>query len=268
MNATRTVERLRVTGGDRQTVSHAGTHLLGELADRVGLTSGYSAAIPWSGERAFGHDRGRLLGQVAVMLAGGGRCVADMAALRDQPDVFGEVASAATIWRAFDSIDDTMLAGLRTARRQGSSESVGRRRRTRRSRLRCRRVAGGDPLRTQAGSDAALQTRVRVPPDVLFPRRHRRSARWCAAPWERGRELRRRPVGGGRDGDRPTARRTPTRSSTRRRRQQRGASDPGACRFRRRRPRVHRRADRSQLPVLDLRPSLQRARRRHRPGRR
>lgn len=59
MNATRTVERLGVTGGDRRTVSHAGTHLLGELADRLGLTAGYSAAVPWSGERAFGHDRGR-----------------------------------------------------------------------------------------------------------------------------------------------------------------------------------------------------------------
>ena len=93
VNATRTVERLWVTGGDRQTVSHAGTHVLGELADRVGLTAGYSAAVPWAGERAFGHDRGRLLGQVAVMLAAGGRCVADMGALRDQPDVFGEVAT-------------------------------------------------------------------------------------------------------------------------------------------------------------------------------
>ncbi len=116
VNATCTVERLRVTGGDRQTVSHAGTHLLGELADRVGLTSGYSAAIPCTGERGFGHDRGRLLGQVAVMLAAGGRCVADMAALRDQPDVFGDVASAATIWRTFDAIDDTVLDALRIAR--------------------------------------------------------------------------------------------------------------------------------------------------------
>src|SRR4051812_34291227 len=51
-------------GGDRQTVSHAGTHLLGELADQLGVTSAYSAAVPWNGERAFGHDRGRLLAQV------------------------------------------------------------------------------------------------------------------------------------------------------------------------------------------------------------
>lgn len=122
VNATRTVERLRVTGGDRQTVSHAGTHLLGELADRIGLTSGYSGAIPRAGERGFGHDRGRLLGQVAVMLAAGGRCVADMAALRDQPDVFGEVASAPTIWRTFDTIDDRVLTALRAARATARAE--------------------------------------------------------------------------------------------------------------------------------------------------
>jgi Transposase DDE domain group 1 len=116
VNGTRMVERLRVTGGDRQAVSHVGTHLLGDLADRLGLTSGYSVAIPWAGERAFGHDRGRLLGQVAVMLAAGGRCVADMAALRDQPDVFGDVASAPTIWRTFDKVDGIVLDSLRAAR--------------------------------------------------------------------------------------------------------------------------------------------------------
>ena len=43
----------------------------------------------------------------------------------------------------------------------------------------------------------------------------KRSPVCCAR--ERSRELRRRPVGGGRDGDRPTARRTPTRSPTGRR---------------------------------------------------
>lgn len=122
MNATRTVERLRVTGGDRQTVSHVGTHLLGELADRVGLTSGYSGAVPFAGERAYGHDRGRLLGQVAVMLAAGGRCVADMAALRDQPDVFGDVASPATIWRTFDNVDETVLDALRAARAEARTK--------------------------------------------------------------------------------------------------------------------------------------------------
>ena len=85
--------------GDAQAVSLVGMHLLGELADRLGLSSAYSEAVPATGERAPVHDRGRLLAQVAVMLAGGGVCVSDMAALRDQPVLFGTVASDPTIWR-------------------------------------------------------------------------------------------------------------------------------------------------------------------------
>ncbi len=49
------------------------------------------------------------------MLAGGGQCVADMAALRDQADLFGEVASAPTIWRAVSEVDDKVLDDLRRA---------------------------------------------------------------------------------------------------------------------------------------------------------
>ena len=118
MNATKAVERVRVMAGDGQVVSHVGLHLLGDLADRSGLTSAFSAAVPWGGERAPGHDRGRLLAQVAVMLAGGGQCVADMAALRDQADLFGEVASAPTIWRAVRQVDAAVGDGLRRARAQ------------------------------------------------------------------------------------------------------------------------------------------------------
>jgi hypothetical protein len=40
VNARRAVELLKVMGGDRQVVSLAGLHLLGDLADRVGLTAG------------------------------------------------------------------------------------------------------------------------------------------------------------------------------------------------------------------------------------
>jgi hypothetical protein len=82
VNATRAVERVVVTEGDLQVASQVGLHLLGDLADRAGLTSAYSAAVPWSGERAPGQNRGRLLTQVAVCLAGGGVCVDDVAALR------------------------------------------------------------------------------------------------------------------------------------------------------------------------------------------
>ena len=116
MNATKAVQRVRVMVGDRHTASMVGAHLLGEIADRSGLTSAYSDAVPWAGERAPGQDRGRLLVQVAVMLAGGGRCVAEMATLRNQPALFGSVASGPTIWRALDAIDGDVLAGLRRAR--------------------------------------------------------------------------------------------------------------------------------------------------------
>lgn len=116
MNATRVVERVRVTAGDRQVASHVGLHLLGEIAERTGLAFEYSAAVGFAGERAPVHDRGRLLAQVAVMLAGGGICVSDMAALRDQPDLFGEVASDPTIWRVFQEIDERAVEGLRQAR--------------------------------------------------------------------------------------------------------------------------------------------------------
>jgi hypothetical protein len=103
--------------------------MVGELADRVRLSSAYSAALPWHGERAPVHDRGRLLAQVAVMLAAGGRCVADMAALRDQPALFGTVASDATIWRCFDAIDPGVLDGLRAARAEARAMVWARRRR-------------------------------------------------------------------------------------------------------------------------------------------
>ena len=105
MNRSRVVERVRVTVADGDTASMVGAHLLGEVAERVGLSQGYSTAVPWTGERAPGHDRGRLFAQVAVMLASGGRCVADMAVLRNQPELFGEVASTPTAWRTLEAID-------------------------------------------------------------------------------------------------------------------------------------------------------------------
>ena len=117
VNAINAVERVQVMGGDRQVVSHVGLHLLGDLADRVGLSSAYSAAVPWAGERPPGHDRGRLLAQVAVMMAGGGECVADMATLRDQPELFGDVGSAPTIWRALHGVDGAVQG---PGRRQGN----------------------------------------------------------------------------------------------------------------------------------------------------
>lgn len=49
-----------------------------------------------------GHDRGRVLVDVATMIAAGGEAIADIDTLRHQEQVLGAVASAPTVWRALD----------------------------------------------------------------------------------------------------------------------------------------------------------------------
>ena len=97
-------------------VSHAGSGLLAELADRLGLTRGLAAAMAPTRERRSAHDPGRVLRDLAVMLADGGDCLSDLGAIRDQADLFGRVASDATAWRVIDALDAERLEGIRAAR--------------------------------------------------------------------------------------------------------------------------------------------------------
>jgi hypothetical protein len=97
-------------------VSHAGTALLRELAERAGLRAEYAAAVDGLRRRGGGHDPGQVLVDLAVMLADGGEAIADIAALGDQPDLHGLVASAATAWRVLAGIDAGRLGELRRAR--------------------------------------------------------------------------------------------------------------------------------------------------------
>ena len=96
-------------------VGHAGAALLVELADRLGLTR----ALGWGQQGARRrHPDAAVLRDLAVMLADGGDCLSDLAALRDQPELFGLVASTPTAWRVLDRIarDPDGLARLRAAR--------------------------------------------------------------------------------------------------------------------------------------------------------
>ncbi len=100
-------------------VSHAGTVLLGELADRIGLTAALSEATDSLRDRRAGHDPGRVLVDVAVAIADGARTISDVQVLADQQGLHGpvgSVASTATIWRVLDGIDASMLADIRRAR--------------------------------------------------------------------------------------------------------------------------------------------------------
>jgi hypothetical protein len=53
-----------------------------------------------------------VLTDVAVMLADGGEAISDLAVLRDQPGLFGSVASTATAWRGLDGVDEQVLDRL------------------------------------------------------------------------------------------------------------------------------------------------------------
>jgi len=102
-------------------VSHAGTVLLAELADRIGLTSLLSEATDGLRERRAGHDPGRVLVDVAVAIADGAVTITDVQALADQEGLHGPagtVASTSTIWRVLAGIDEMMLAKIRLARAQ------------------------------------------------------------------------------------------------------------------------------------------------------
>jgi hypothetical protein len=59
-----------------------------------------------------------VLRDLAVLLADGGDCLSDLAVLRDQPELFGPVASTPTAWRVVERLaqDPDGLARLRLAR--------------------------------------------------------------------------------------------------------------------------------------------------------
>jgi hypothetical protein len=120
---------LKVTRGERSftvdvapdgagLVSHAGAALLAEVADRVGLTRELSCALAGVHERRGRHDAGRVIRDLAVMLADGGDCLSDLRAVRDQEPLFGPVASDSTAFRLIDRIADEpgLLDALRGAR--------------------------------------------------------------------------------------------------------------------------------------------------------
>ena len=72
---------LSVTGDGTGVVAHCGSVGLRLLADRTGLTGELGAALA---RRSFipRHDRGQVLVDVALMLAGGGQAIADIDVLR------------------------------------------------------------------------------------------------------------------------------------------------------------------------------------------
>jgi hypothetical protein len=115
VQATNSPSSFEVTTDGTGVVGHAGAALLRELADRVGLTR----ALGWGQQGAHRrHLDAAVLRDLAVLLADGGDCLSDLAVLRDQPELFGPVASTPTAWRVIERAarDPDGLARLRAAR--------------------------------------------------------------------------------------------------------------------------------------------------------
>jgi len=115
VNATTPLPRVEVTAEKSALTSRAGTALLSALADRLGLTGGLTAALLCH-SRKVRHEPGRVVRDLAVMLADGGDCLTDLGALRDQGVLFGEVASDATAYRCLERLDEAALSRIRAAR--------------------------------------------------------------------------------------------------------------------------------------------------------
>ena len=115
MNANSTRNVVVDTRGT-QVVAHVGLHALGSFADRLGVGERLSSAVGWSGPGVPVHDRGRVLCQAMLMLAGGGESCTDIESLAAQGCLFGDVCSDSTLYRTFtNSLDGDTLVRARHA---------------------------------------------------------------------------------------------------------------------------------------------------------
>src|SRR5664279_5068588 len=95
---------LRVAGSGQRVVSMGGSVLLVTTATTVGLDRAMSAALePWRHPMAV-HDPGKVLLDLAIAVAIGGDCLADIGQVRSMPAVFGPVASDPTVSRLIDRL--------------------------------------------------------------------------------------------------------------------------------------------------------------------
>ena len=126
--------KVKVTADGEGVVSHAGAELLREMA-------GFTGLIDCVGPGADRHLRGpcrstspaSVLADLAVAIADGADSISDLKALRDQPVLFGPVASTPTAWRVLDRVSEAHCQLLRAGRADGARRGLGGGRGTRSS---------------------------------------------------------------------------------------------------------------------------------------
>jgi hypothetical protein len=96
-------------------ISQSGGLLL-ETVRATGLGRRLSAGLErWREPRAI-HDPGKIVTDLAVLLALGGDCLSDVAMLRSQPELFGPVASDPTVSRLVDALAADPVRALKSVR--------------------------------------------------------------------------------------------------------------------------------------------------------
>ena len=117
MHTTARRTKITVSADGTGLVSQAGMLLLAEAARATGLGQGLSAALArWRAPRAV-HDPGKILTDLAMALALGGDCLADVAVLRASPQLAGPVASDPVISRLIAALAAEGPRALRAIRK-------------------------------------------------------------------------------------------------------------------------------------------------------
>ena len=116
MQATTTRPKIVVTADGAGVVSHVGSRLLADVADRTTLTGELSEVLGGLRRPRARHDPGRVLVDLAVAVADGATTISEIAVLADQAALFGQTASDSTCWRLLDRLDEGALSAVAAAR--------------------------------------------------------------------------------------------------------------------------------------------------------
>jgi hypothetical protein len=108
--------KVKVTADGEGVVSHAGAELLREMAGFTGLIDAWDRALIGTYKAMPIHFPGTVLADLAVAIADGADSISDLKSLRDQPVLFGSVASTSTAWRVLDRVSEAHLSKLRAGR--------------------------------------------------------------------------------------------------------------------------------------------------------
>ena len=112
MKITGLYPRVRVDTSPTAAIGQAGGVLLTRTVTATGLDRFLSSALAgWRKPLAI-HDPGKIITDLALSLALGGDCLADLGLLRTEPGVYGRVASDPTVSRAITALAAEAPAAL------------------------------------------------------------------------------------------------------------------------------------------------------------